>query len=433
MRLHFNRIGYSLYGKEQSRRVPSLRAKPGNPGYGFRRARWRDTLENEDDRDRCRAVLREAGLQDDRIQTIQERVQEVSDVHARVSFDCTSTLFEYRHDDILIFRFNSVILHHWIDLQVRHEWDQVRRPSRPAGPGRPRRSDGDSKIKVEGGEEGSRSPCLDEPNAEPRQTSPGVVDTAGQGPSGACTDEKDNYSAATERRRDFLNQIPLPVLCLRENRDEGGDVCGKVLPPFSPALKRGRENDDIFSPSIYPRLTALKLISPNNTPKPSPAQLDCFRKYECSPLLNRAGGSAKGSPSEGPASRAQDPSLLLPPLALPISASGNTQVVLCPRFLVIPSQLLMRVCCTAQPAGGVEERSMTLSTFRDWQSSSGPVFKSFKITAVLEEMDAMHSVHNVECEKEQLTLNIESLSRGCQEMSALEFLADTAAAQCMIR
>ena len=80
MRLHFNRIGYSLYGKEQSRRVPSLRAKPGNPGYGFRRARWRDTLENEDDRDRCRAVLREAGLQDERIQTIQERVQEVSDV-----------------------------------------------------------------------------------------------------------------------------------------------------------------------------------------------------------------------------------------------------------------------------------------------------------------------------------------------------------------
>ena len=76
---------------------------------------------------------------------------------------------------------------------------------------------------------------------------------------------------------------------------------------------------------------------------------------------------------------------------------------------------------------------MTLSTFRDWQSSSVPVFKSFKITAVLEEMDAMHSVHNVECEKEQLTLNIESLSRGCQEMSALEFLADTAAAQCMIR
>ena len=111
MRLHFNRIGYSLYGKEQSRRVPSLRAKPGNPGYGFRRARWRDTLENEDDRDRCRAVLREAGLQDERIQTIQERVQEVSDVHARVSFDCMSTLFQYRHYDILIFRFNSVVLH----------------------------------------------------------------------------------------------------------------------------------------------------------------------------------------------------------------------------------------------------------------------------------------------------------------------------------
>jgi hypothetical protein len=39
MRLQFNKIGYEMYDKEQSRRVPAVRAKPGNPGYGFRRAR----------------------------------------------------------------------------------------------------------------------------------------------------------------------------------------------------------------------------------------------------------------------------------------------------------------------------------------------------------------------------------------------------------
>jgi len=58
MRLHFNKIGYQIYGKEQSRRVPSHRAKPGNPGYGFRLARWRDTLHNEDDRLHCEGLMR---------------------------------------------------------------------------------------------------------------------------------------------------------------------------------------------------------------------------------------------------------------------------------------------------------------------------------------------------------------------------------------
>lgn len=58
MRLHFNKIGYQIYGKEQSRRVPSHRAKPGNPGYGFRLARWRDTLDNEEDSHHCEGLLR---------------------------------------------------------------------------------------------------------------------------------------------------------------------------------------------------------------------------------------------------------------------------------------------------------------------------------------------------------------------------------------
>jgi hypothetical protein len=109
-----------MYGKEQSRRVPSLvsppasprralkscflfslcyksqrltkliycavqRAKPGNPGYGFRRARWRDTLENEADRHRCEAVLKEAGLEKNRVETILVCVQQV----------CTHALFAH--------------------------------------------------------------------------------------------------------------------------------------------------------------------------------------------------------------------------------------------------------------------------------------------------------------------------------------------------
>ena len=207
---------------------------------------------------------------------------------------------------------------------MRHEWDKVRRPSRPAGPGRPRacRADGDGKVKIEEGADtsGSQSPYRsDELSAEPRQYSPATRhDSAAsvdrRGPDGGC---KEGHQDTAERTRDFVMQMPLPAIDLRENRESAADSP-------SPALKRWRENDDIFSPSIYPRLTALKLISPCNTPKPSPGQLAGFRKYECSPLLNRS----QGSPGDGPcASREQDPSLLLPPLALPLSASASTQVI----------------------------------------------------------------------------------------------------------
>ncbi|MFO0003589.1 MAG: hypothetical protein ACK559_20920, partial [bacterium] len=74
-----------------------------------------------------------------------------------------------------------------------------------------------------------------------------------------------------------------------------GEGRGKMLPP-SPAMKRWRE-DDVFSPSIYPRLTALKLISPCNKSSPSPGQLAGFRDYHTvsTPLLNRSSpGSGEG-------------------------------------------------------------------------------------------------------------------------------------------
>lgn len=97
MRLQFNKIGYEMYDKEQSRRVPAVRAKPGNPGYGFRRARWRDTMGNGEDRRSCETVLRSLGVSQERLDRIRQRISD-----------------------------------------FREEWDNVRRPSRPAGPGRPR-------------------------------------------------------------------------------------------------------------------------------------------------------------------------------------------------------------------------------------------------------------------------------------------------------
>ena len=117
MRLHFNKIGYKMYGKEQSRRVPSHNAKPGNPGYGFRRARWRDTLTNEQDRAHCENMLRSISCDNEQIERVKAAVQE-----------------------------------------YRERWEMVRRPSRPAGPGRPRRAY-DSGPRSSDGEEGVPPPA----------------------------------------------------------------------------------------------------------------------------------------------------------------------------------------------------------------------------------------------------------------------------------
>jgi hypothetical protein len=96
-RLQFNKIGYEIYVKEQSRRVPAPRAKPGNPGYGFRRARWRSVRDGSEDRAVAQETLLSLGLSRARSDHILARVEE-----------------------------------------FRTAWDLSRRPSRPAGPGRPR-------------------------------------------------------------------------------------------------------------------------------------------------------------------------------------------------------------------------------------------------------------------------------------------------------
>ena len=77
MRMHFNKIGFSIYGKEQSRRVPSQTDSTGSrSGYGFRRARGRDVLNDADDSLCCEALLRTLQCDETRIRHIKAVVDE---------------------------------------------------------------------------------------------------------------------------------------------------------------------------------------------------------------------------------------------------------------------------------------------------------------------------------------------------------------------
>jgi hypothetical protein len=96
-RLQFNKLGYEIYVKEQSRRVPSPHAKPGNPGYGFRQAKWRNTSEDINDRILMFEILTSVSIPSERCEAIRKRVEE-----------------------------------------FRKAWDLERRPCRCPGPGRPR-------------------------------------------------------------------------------------------------------------------------------------------------------------------------------------------------------------------------------------------------------------------------------------------------------
>jgi len=96
-RLQFNKLGYEIYVKEQSRRVPAPRAKPGNPGYGFRRAKWRNVSDGAEDQSTMQETLQAIGVPRTRCEYVRMRID-----------------------------------------QYRIAWEYARRPSRPAGPGRPR-------------------------------------------------------------------------------------------------------------------------------------------------------------------------------------------------------------------------------------------------------------------------------------------------------
>jgi len=98
-RLQFNKLGYEIYLKEQSRRVPAPRAKPGNPGYGFKHARWRSPKNVQEDAKVCIEILRPFVSDLARLGHVMRRI-----------------------DDFRIM------------------WDACRRPSHPAGPGRGRKT-----------------------------------------------------------------------------------------------------------------------------------------------------------------------------------------------------------------------------------------------------------------------------------------------------
>eukprot|EP00961_Rhodomonas_salina_P120067 1615784-Rhodomonas_salina.2 len=77
LRLRFNKIGYELYEKGQSRRVPASKAKPGNPGYGFRLARWRNPLYNGEDNRICDLAFSSVGISPAKIEDIKARINQV--------------------------------------------------------------------------------------------------------------------------------------------------------------------------------------------------------------------------------------------------------------------------------------------------------------------------------------------------------------------
>ena len=146
-------------------------------------------------------------------------------------------------------------------------------------------------------------------NVEPRPHSNDTMTAFDrQGPRGHFKDEREEKSDLAASRRDFLSQMPIP---------HRGQCLGSNLIALSPSLKRSRD-DDLFSPSLYPRLTALKLESPCNNPARTPGQLSGFGACNATPLLNR-------SPS-GPAAARDQESLTLPPLDLSRSSLVNAQV-----------------------------------------------------------------------------------------------------------
>eukprot|EP00285_Hemiselmis_virescens_P008812 CAMPEP_0173391778 /NCGR_PEP_ID=MMETSP1356-20130122/18577_1 /TAXON_ID=77927 ORGANISM="Hemiselmis virescens, Strain PCC157" /NCGR_SAMPLE_ID=MMETSP1356 /ASSEMBLY_ACC=CAM_ASM_000847 /LENGTH=427 /DNA_ID=CAMNT_0014349467 /DNA_START=15 /DNA_END=1299 /DNA_ORIENTATION=- len=150
-----------MYDKEQSRRVPAVRAKPGNPGYGFRRARWRETLAPSEDRRICETILRTLGVNQERLERIKRRI----------------------HD----FKVN---------------WDAVRRPSRPAGPGRPRghkRAPGETAAEL--------APPYSPVSGQTKKSKKGCVRGTGSQEAQAA------IALAVEHEHELFNgPVPLPAL-----------------------------------------------------------------------------------------------------------------------------------------------------------------------------------------------------------------------------
>ena len=196
-RLRFNKVGYAIYKKEQSRRVPAVRAAPGNAGYGFHRARWRSTLDQEEDRQNCLEVLHEAGCVEEHIARVQRTVQEICNI-----------------------------------------WDSIRRPSRPAGPGRPRKKE-------------TSEPAAQSDLSKPTQPSPSRLmatqcPSRPAGPGRPGKKQKSEpaaqsyFSKPTQPSPSHLMAIPVNALEKQEaSREDSIEIDGGCCSP-----KRRRDSND---------------------------------------------------------------------------------------------------------------------------------------------------------------------------------------------
>jgi hypothetical protein len=212
LRLHFNKAGYQIYSKEQSRRVPAVRAKPGNPGYGFRRARWRDTICQESDRQHCEKVLRDAGCSKQRILAVAQKVQETCLI-----------------------------------------WDTIRRPSRPAGPGRPRRSE----------ESSSTRPAVVVEPVEPQKTSLSTVKSPKISPlkksSISC-----KKSGADPKNDDEKGEDKLPGSASARKRKERAELPEDLVPNLV------KDEVSIFTCLLHTSACTIPPPSSSSSPLPLP-------------------------------------------------------------------------------------------------------------------------------------------------------------------
>ena len=139
MRLQFNKIGYEMYDKEQSRRVPAVRAKPGNPGYGFRRARWRDTMGNGEDQQACDTTLRALGVAQERLDRIRQRISDFREEWDDLVQEVMLSALEHPPQHLVRFRgWLRVATIHAASRLFRRNRSRAHREERAASPERVR-------------------------------------------------------------------------------------------------------------------------------------------------------------------------------------------------------------------------------------------------------------------------------------------------------
>jgi hypothetical protein len=256
-RLQFNKLGYEMYVKEQSRRVPSPHAKPGNPGYGFRQAKWRNTNEDIHDRILMFEILTTVGISSERCEHIRQRVEE-----------------------------------------YRRAWDLERRPCRCAGPGRPRSGRvSDANVL---NEETKRIPL-----GAFASTSSGRNQDELRGnifldiPSGSKTRENSLHQSSTDTHGECLAAGPAPRLR------------GLLPPPHGPSAITAGPGGRVQLPAfidgslLWPALAAASLRSAMSAMGASAAQPSPGAAVQAGAALDRGPMSVPETAEEETAARAR--------------------------------------------------------------------------------------------------------------------------------